>query len=162
LLALGHPVLNLDPVVADLLALGHPVLNLGSVIAHLLAVDHASLTLDAIGSNLLALGHAVLDPFRVGRALRHPLYSSRALSFGAERLPLDASGTRLTLHCGPRRALHIERLALHGTALGRLRTLAGLGRRSPLTFNLVVGVAATRASRCRRRNRQRGDARGEE
>jgi len=166
---IGHPVLDLGPVVAHLLVLGHPVLHLSSIVAHLpglglsaivahlLAVGHASLTLDAIRPNLLALGRAVLDAFDMGRPLRHPLHARRT------RLAFDAHRPRLTLlHCGTRRALHVERLARRGTALGCLRTLAGLGGRRPLTLDLVVGVAATRASRCRRRNRQRGDACGEE
>jgi len=155
LLALGHPILDLGPVVTRLLAFGHPILDLGPVVANLLALGHASLTLDAIGSNLLALRYATFDPVRpnllaLGHAVPDALGMSRPLrhAFSAELRPLDTAGPWLALDCETLRALAaaaaLDRLTWRGAAFDRP------GRRSPLPLNLIIGVAAARASRCRR------------
>jgi hypothetical protein len=153
-LAAGKAIV--DPVRAHFLPLSHPVLGLlDAVGAHLLPLGHAILSVAAIGADLLPFGHAALGAIR-------PLGASHALgplrhSLGTELLALHALGT-----------LHAHRthlLALRSAALCGLRPLTAASATldgNLLALGVIIAMAAAGFGGCRRGDRQRGDAGGEE
>ena len=148
----SHPLLNI-------LALHGAILDLlGPIGAHLLPFGGA-VVLDTFRANLLAVGRPGLGALGAGGPLgAHllALHSSGAL--GAHLLPLDAGRALGALHA--RRALGTRCLGTLDPAFGRLGALA-----AALALDLLLVIAAAVAARARRgggRDRQRGNAGGEE